>query len=80
MCWIQALYAAGLSSKAIVDLFPSAPAGRTYASVVNRLVVERYRVDAQVRELTYTRDRLDALIVGATDPNKDCEPPAGATA
>jgi hypothetical protein len=74
--WIQALYRAGLNSRTIVDLFPGSPAGVTADSVADRLVVERDRIDAQVRDLMNTRDRLDALITTAADPHPGCEPPA----
>ncbi|MFG2598749.1 MerR family transcriptional regulator [Streptomyces sp. NPDC048462] len=74
--WIQALYRAGLNSRTIVDLLPCSPAGVTAEPVADRLVVERDRIDAQVRELMSTRDRLDALITTAMDPHPGCEPPA----
>ncbi|MFI5802053.1 MerR family transcriptional regulator [Streptomyces sp. NPDC051561] len=74
--WIQALYRAGLNSRTIVDLFPGSAAGVTADSVADRLVVERDRIDAQVRDLMNTRDRLDALITTAADPHPGCEPPA----
>jgi hypothetical protein len=44
--------------------------------VVERLTVERDRIDCQVRDLVTTRDRLDAVITTATDPSNRCHPPA----
>ena len=74
--WIQALYAAGLSSKTIVDLLPGVHTGIASASVVDRLTAERERIESQIRDLIATRDRLDAVIATATDPIKHCPAPA----
>ncbi|WP_327167490.1 MerR family transcriptional regulator [Streptomyces subrutilus] len=77
--WIQALYAAGLSSTTIADLFPGTATGLTAASVVDRLTDVRRRIDAQVSDLLATRDRLDALIDTAIAPHEGCRPPATPT-
>lgn len=78
--WIQALYAAGLSSKTIVELLPCVHTGVASASMIDRLAVERERIDSQVRDLVATRDRLDEVIAAAGDTGKHCPPPAaGAT-
>ncbi|MFC0866192.1 MerR family transcriptional regulator [Sphaerimonospora cavernae] len=69
---IQMLYAAGLSSRTIVDLLPyveakvSTPASRT------RLAAERDRIDAQIAALTRTRDRLDTVIQISGSPGSGC--------
>lgn len=67
---IQQLYAAGLSSKVIVDLLPCVDTGVATPATIARLSVERDRIDAQVRDLTETRDRLDAVIAAARDSSQ----------
>lgn len=77
--WIQALYAAGLSSKTIVELLPCVHTGIASASMLDRLGVERDRIDSQVRDLVTTRDRLDAVIAAAGNPGKHCPSLAAGT-
>ncbi|NHC46276.1 MerR family transcriptional regulator [Motilibacter aurantiacus] len=60
--WIQALYAAGLSSKAITALLPCVHTGIATTQMLDRLAAERDRLDAQIADLTATRERLDAVI------------------
>jgi DNA-binding transcriptional MerR regulator len=82
--WIQALYAAGLSSKAITGLLPCVHTGIATEAMITQLAVERDRIDTQIRDLTTTRDRLDAIITAAANPGPDCAPsratPASSTA
>ncbi|MGY0020372.1 MerR family transcriptional regulator [Streptomyces sp. cg35] len=63
---IQQLYAAGLSSRTIVDLLPCVVDGDATPELIERLAVERDRIDRQVADLATTRDRLDTVITGAT--------------
>ncbi|RKS80072.1 DNA-binding transcriptional MerR regulator [Motilibacter peucedani] len=63
--WVRALYAAGLSSKAIVGLLPCVHTGVATEEMIGQLSAERDRIDAQVRELAATRDRLDDVIAAA---------------
>jgi DNA-binding transcriptional MerR regulator len=63
--WIQRLYAAGLSSKAILGLPPCVASGTDLAGVLERLIAERNRIDDRLHELTVTRGSLDALIATA---------------
>lgn len=63
---IQQLYAAGLTSKAIVELMPCVVDGNATPELLARLSAERNRIDSQVADLISTRDRLDAVITGAT--------------
>jgi DNA-binding transcriptional MerR regulator len=70
--WIQALYAAGLSSKAITGLLPCVHTGIVTEEMLAQLAVERDRIDEQIHDLTATRDRLDAVIAGATNPSEYC--------
>ena len=64
--WIQALYAAGLGSKVLVELLPCVPTGVATPDMVERLRTERARISTQARELRATLDRLDAAIDLAT--------------
>ncbi|GAA2852946.1 MerR family transcriptional regulator [Actinoplanes cyaneus] len=60
--WIQRLFAAGLSSSAILGLPPCGPSGLDLDATLQRLVGARDRIDSQMRELAATRDSLDGLI------------------
>lgn len=62
---IQELYAAGLSSRTIVELMPYAVDGRATPELLDRLSAERDRVEGRITELVGTRDRLDSVITGA---------------
>ncbi|MEU5909159.1 MerR family transcriptional regulator [Micromonospora sp. NPDC047527] len=59
---IQQLYAAGLSSRDILELLPCVYTGIATPDMIARLGVERDRIDRQLRGLTETRDRLDSVI------------------
>ncbi|MGW4544942.1 MerR family transcriptional regulator [Streptomyces violaceorubidus] len=63
---MQRLYAAGLSSRTIVELMPYAVGGRATPHLLARLSAERDRVERRITELAGTRDRLDSVITGAT--------------
>ena len=60
---IKELFAAGLSSDGVVQLLPCIDSGRATSAMVERLVCERARIDAEVSRLAATRDRLDQIIV-----------------
>ncbi len=62
---VQRLYAAGLSSKKIVELMPCVVDGRATPELLDRLAVERDAIDERIADLTDTRDRLDSVITGA---------------
>ncbi|UQU61530.1 MerR family transcriptional regulator [Couchioplanes caeruleus] len=68
--WIQALYAAGLSSKSITGLVGCVHTGVATDAMRAQLAAERERIDTQIRDLTNTRDRLDAIIAAADDPDR----------
>ncbi|MFL6122198.1 MerR family transcriptional regulator [Actinophytocola sp.] len=70
--WIQALYSAGLSSKAITGLLPCIHTGVATDAMLTRLATERERIDAQIRDLTTTRERLDSIITAASTRSTDC--------
>ncbi|MBB5936611.1 MerR family transcriptional regulator [Streptomyces zagrosensis] len=59
---IQQLYAAGLSSKTILELLPCVVTGEVTPALLDRLTTERHRIDQQIGSLVSTRDRLDVII------------------
>jgi DNA-binding transcriptional MerR regulator len=63
---IQQLYAAGLPSKTIVTLLPCVETGEVTPQLLDRLSVERKRIDVQISALVATRDRLDSVITTTT--------------
>jgi len=63
---IQQLYAAGLPSKSIRDLLPCVVNGEATPELLDRLSVERDRIDRQIGDLASARDRLDTVIANAT--------------
>ncbi|MGK5679725.1 MerR family transcriptional regulator [Actinoplanes sp. URMC 104] len=69
---IQNLYAAGLTSRTIADLMPCVDANVSTPESRARLAAERDRIEAQIAELTRTRDRLDAIIESTTHPGNGC--------
>ncbi|MEV0350722.1 MerR family transcriptional regulator [Nonomuraea sp. NPDC050680] len=69
---IQMLYAAGLSSRTIVELLPCVEANVSTPESRARLAAERNRIDAQITTLTRTRDRLDTVIRLSESPDSDC--------
>ncbi|MEB8337772.1 MerR family transcriptional regulator [Streptomyces endophyticus] len=64
---IQQLYAAGLSSRTIVELLPSVVDGNATPELLDRLSVERDHIDNKIAELADARERLDSVIGGATE-------------
>ena len=62
---VQQLYAAGLSSRRILELLPCVYTGYATAQTLALLAEERDRIDAQITGLAATRDRLDAVIAVA---------------
>jgi DNA-binding transcriptional MerR regulator len=63
---IQQLYAAGLSSRTIVELLPCVVDGRATPALLARLAEERERVDRRITDLERVRDRLDSVTAAAT--------------
>jgi DNA-binding transcriptional MerR regulator len=65
--FIQRLYAAGLSSRTIVQLLPcvDAPSEQTSVASLARLREERDRLDRHIAELLETRATLEAHVVCA---------------
>ncbi|MET8213149.1 MerR family transcriptional regulator [Streptomyces sp. NPDC005373] len=63
---IQQFYAAGLSSRTIVELLPCVVDGNATPELLDRLSTERDHIDNRIAELADTRNRLDSVIAGAT--------------
>jgi len=78
--WIQALYSAGLGSKAVLGLLPCLHTGIATAQMLAQLEAERERIDAQISQLTETRNRLGDVIEAATAHSFDCSSGASAAA
>ncbi|RZS89977.1 DNA-binding transcriptional MerR regulator [Motilibacter rhizosphaerae] len=62
---IQALYAAGLPSRTILELLPCVHTGIATEEMLRRLEEERDRIDERVRDLLTTRARLDDVVATA---------------
>lgn len=60
---IKELFAAGLNSDGVVQLLPCIDSGTATPAMLERLICERARIDAEVSRLAATRDRLDQIIV-----------------
>ncbi|MGQ5261441.1 MerR family transcriptional regulator [Micromonospora sp. ZYX-F-536] len=69
---IQMLYAAGLSSRTILDLLPCVDAKVNTPESRAMLTAERERIDRQIAQLTQARDRLDAVIALSESPASGC--------
>ena len=62
---IQILFAAGVTSRNVVEVLPCLYSGTTTPAMLERLRAERDRINTQARQLVATRKRLDAVIVEA---------------
>ena len=69
----QQLYAAGLTSRTILELLPCMDAKVSTHESAARLAAERERIDQQIRGLLATRDRLDAVIASTSAPGESCK-------
>ncbi|MEU1434400.1 MerR family transcriptional regulator [Streptomyces sp. NPDC005775] len=67
VAFVQRLYAAGLSSRTIVELLPcvDAPSRENSDSALERMAQERERLSAHIDDLLRTRDTLDVLVATA---------------
>ena len=72
---VQQLYAAGLTSRDIIELLPCVHTGVATPEMLARLVEQRDAIDRQIAELSAARERLDGVIQvgtahlpGATGP------------
>ncbi|MHA3700802.1 MerR family transcriptional regulator [Jatrophihabitans sp. YIM 134969] len=62
---IQRLFHAGVGGRDVVELLPCIYSGGATPAMVERLLVERDRIDRQAAELLATRTRLDGVIASA---------------
>jgi DNA-binding transcriptional MerR regulator len=69
---IQMLYAAGLSSRTILNLLPCVDAKVNTPQSRALIRAERGRIDQQITQLTQARDRLDAVIAFSESPASGC--------
>jgi DNA-binding transcriptional MerR regulator len=60
--FVQQLYAAGLSSKDVLELLPCVHTGRATPAMMARLIEQRDGIDRQIAELTRARERLAEII------------------
>jgi DNA-binding transcriptional MerR regulator len=67
VAFIRRLYAAGLSSRAIVELLRclDTPSDENSDAAMERMVKERDRLSTHIEDLLRTRDALDVLMVAA---------------
>jgi len=76
---VQQLYAAGLSSRTIVELMPCVIDGNATEELLERLAAERDRIDERITDLSRARNRLDSVVSAATDnmlTGRSCRPEA----
>ncbi|CCH90654.1 putative transcriptional regulator, MerR family [Modestobacter italicus] len=59
---VQQLYAAGLTSKDVLEVLPCVHTGIATPAMLARLVEQRDGIDRQIAELTRARERLDEVI------------------
>jgi DNA-binding transcriptional MerR regulator len=78
VAFIQRLYAAGLSSRTIVELLPcvDAPSEEHSDAALERMAEERDRLSAHIADLVQTRDALDALMTVAREYRDSLRPAA----
>ncbi|MFI8089388.1 MerR family transcriptional regulator [Streptomyces sp. NPDC086080] len=76
VAFIQRLYAAGLSSRTIVELLPcvDAPSEEHSDAALERTAEERDRISEHIADLARTRDALDALMTVAREYRDSLRP------
>ena len=83
--FVQQLYAAGLTSKDVLEVLPCVHTGVATPAMLARLVEQRNGIDRQIAELTAARERLAEIIrigeqyvPGGPGPSEDACPPVAA--
>ena len=78
VAFIQALYAAGLSSRTIAELLPcvDTPSEDHSDAALERMAKERDRLSDHIADLVRTRDALDALMTAARKHRETLQPAA----
>ncbi|MGO1568382.1 MAG: MerR family transcriptional regulator [Brachybacterium sp.] len=68
---IQTFFAAGLSSRTVLQLLPCVDSGTGSPEALELLAQERQRITETVADLHAARDALDELIVNASHPTPE---------
>lgn len=66
---IQDLYAAGLSSRTVVELLPCVSTGVATPAMLDQLIIERDRIAARIQDLTRAKTKLGRVIENVTAAN-----------
>lgn len=66
---IQDLYAAGLSSRTVVELLPCVSTGIATPAMLDQLIIERDRIAARIQDLTRAKTKLGRVIENVTAAN-----------
>jgi len=78
--FIQQLFAAGLSSRTILDVLPCVDSGHASPEVLAVLVAERDRIAHGIAELNQAQAQLDRLISLTLEANPDIRHPGAVAA
>lgn len=63
---IQDLFAAGLSSRTVVELLPCVSTGVATPAMLDQLIIERDRIAARIQDLTRAKTKLGRVIENVT--------------
>ncbi|EDX21394.1 MerR-protein transcriptional regulator [Streptomyces sp. Mg1] len=66
---IQDLYAAGLSSRTVLELLPCVSTGVATPAMLDQLIIERDRIAARIQDLTRAKTKLGRVIENVTAAN-----------
>jgi DNA-binding transcriptional MerR regulator len=66
---IQDLFAAGLSSRTVVELLPCVSTGVATPAMLDQLIIERDRIAARIQDLTRAKTKLGRVIENVTAAN-----------
>lgn len=66
---IQDLFAAGLSSRTVVELLPCVSTGVATPDMLDQLIVERDRIAARIQDLTRAKTKLGHVIENVSAAN-----------
>lgn len=66
---IQDLFAAGLSSRTVVELLPCVSTGVATPAMLDQLIIERDRIAARIQNLTRAQIKLGRVIENVTAAN-----------
>ncbi|MFF9090495.1 MerR family transcriptional regulator [Streptomyces sp. NPDC014991] len=66
---IQDLFAAGLSSRTVIELLPCVSTGVATPAMLDQLIIEGDRITARIQDLTRAKTKLDRVIENVTAAN-----------